>query len=88
MSDKGISLDELLEARERVNAQKARTQAKVTEPEFNAEDLTIFRLLGLWLLITGLIVLKVIAAMLVALAEAVEWLRRERTQRSKPRRRR
>ena len=83
----GVDLDELLNARARMNEEKARTQpgGKVGVAPEAAEDLTFLRLLGLWLLVTGLLLIKIVVSVLVAMAEVMEWFRRGRTS---PRRRR
>ena len=78
----GVDIDELLAARQRLQNEKedaARRGGTVVSGKTigPAEELTLLRLLGLWLLITGLIVLKVFVVLLATLAETMEWIRRE-----------
>jgi len=92
MANGGVDLDELLAARERINAEKARSQpggGPAVAPGVGVtEDLTLPRLIGLWLLVTGLLILKMLAIALVALAEVMEWFKREAQSRQRPSRRR
>jgi len=87
-----VNIDDLLAARDRLNKEKANTKpgrvAAAAPDEGVTEDLTLLRLIGLWLLLTGLIFIKIIASLLLALAEAVEWIRRENARKRAPRRRR
>jgi hypothetical protein len=86
-----VNIDDLLAARQRLDQEKAAAKgrvAAVAPAEGVTEDLTLLRLIGLWLVITGLIVLKILANVLIALAEVVEWLRRENARKRTARRRR
>ena len=67
-----MTIDELIEARARVAREDAERKgggARSPAPAAPAEDISLPRLIGLWLICTGLIVLKVAAMLLATLAE-------------------
>jgi len=88
-----ISIDDLLASRDRLDAERKAKgtpagRGPAAAPEVSAENLTLIAMIGLWLLLTGLIVLSIIASLLRALAEVVEWISRENAKRRTTRRRR
>ena len=89
MASGGVDLDELLAARARMNAERDRASPKGgTTAGAADEDLTLFRLIGLWLVVTGLIIVRVAVVILMAMAAGLEWLQHENSVRRSRRRRR
>lgn len=86
-----VNIDDLLAARDRLNAEKAGAKpgrAPAVAPGGVTDDLSLLAVIGLWLLVTGLLVLKIVVVILMAMAALVEYLSRARRKRAPARRRR